>query len=95
MACAGVGLSHDERGSGVSRRVGELASKWIGGQGASWSTLRLNELDPCPRIRYTFGTDAMDTRASCDPTAIRARHLEPSPSGGLPEARMFIGIIIR
>ena len=44
-------------GERVSRRVGELVSERIEGQGSRWSTPRLNDLEPCPSIRYAFGAD--------------------------------------
>lgn len=59
MACAGVGLSHDERGSGYPVGSVSLPRSGSGGRGVGWSTLRLNELDPCPPIRYALGADAM------------------------------------
>jgi len=51
-------LPHGGGGEWVSRRVGELVSEWIGGQGSMWSTRRLNDMDPCPPIRYASGADA-------------------------------------
>jgi hypothetical protein len=55
----GVGLPQDGRGrERVSRRVGELVSERIEGQGSRWSTQRLNDLVPCPSIRYASGADA-------------------------------------
>ena len=41
----------------VSRRVGELVSEWVEGQGSRWSALRLNDLDPCPSTHYASGAD--------------------------------------
>jgi hypothetical protein len=48
MAHAGVGLPQDGGGEWVSRRVGELASERVGGQGSSWSTRRAERAGPLP-----------------------------------------------
>ena len=50
---------------GVSRHVGELASKGAGGQGSRWRAQWLNDLDdPCPPAHYASGADVTDTRAT-------------------------------
>ena len=96
MACYGTGrcrsaARRDER-KRVSRRVGELASEGIGGQGSRWSTPRLNDLDPCPPIRYASGADVTGYPHPGEPPLSgpgRGAHPTPIPERGPPEAPLF------
>jgi hypothetical protein len=55
MAHAGCYPQDGTGGERVARRVGELVSERTGEQGSRWSTQRLDDLDPCPPVRYASG----------------------------------------